>query len=277
MHLHLHLNDCILDYGPVYSFWCFAFERYNGMLGSYPTNSRQIEPQIMKKFVQQQQIHAVQIPQQCSSFSQALLKDTHWTGSLLQSVSPQSNSVLRILNLSQYDIGSCDYRVSQEDNIDFIPPIKQYVLSCDEIENLQVMYKMLYPALHIPRVCYKLQKVSVCGEMISSSSAQGNTYRNSCVSALWKQYIIRHSMTTSEGELQHAIAVVHWFKKHPQEMYFGSSSYVVCSDVERGNSICYIPVQRLLSRCCFGSVSIDSPAGQEQVIVAIPIPFKFCA
>ena len=130
MHLHLHLNDCILDYGPVYSYWCFAFERYNGMLGSYPTNSRQIEPQIMNIYIQQRQIHGVQIPQQCSSFSEAQLKDTHWTGSLLQSVSPHSNSVLRILNLSQFDIGSCDYRVSQEDNNDFIPPIKQYVLPC---------------------------------------------------------------------------------------------------------------------------------------------------
>ena len=41
MYLHFQLYDCILDYGPIYSFWCFAFERYNGMLGSYPTNSQQ--------------------------------------------------------------------------------------------------------------------------------------------------------------------------------------------------------------------------------------------
>ena len=28
MHMHSHLADCILDYGPVYSFWLFSFERY---------------------------------------------------------------------------------------------------------------------------------------------------------------------------------------------------------------------------------------------------------
>lgn len=39
MHLHGHLQDCILDYGPVYSFWCFSFERYNGILGDYHTNN----------------------------------------------------------------------------------------------------------------------------------------------------------------------------------------------------------------------------------------------
>ena len=27
MHMHIHLADCVLDYGPVYSFWLFSFER----------------------------------------------------------------------------------------------------------------------------------------------------------------------------------------------------------------------------------------------------------
>lgn len=69
------------------------------------------------------------------------------------------------------------------------------------------------------------------------------------------------------------IAVVKWHKKHPEEMHFGSSCYVVQNDTVTENSMCYIPVQRLLSRCCFGSITIDLPSG---VIVAIPIPFKFC-
>ena len=42
MHLHFHLKECVLDYGPVYSFWCFAFERYNGILGRYHTNNKAV-------------------------------------------------------------------------------------------------------------------------------------------------------------------------------------------------------------------------------------------
>ena len=34
-----HLKDCILDYGPVFSFWCFSFERYNGIMGDYHTSN----------------------------------------------------------------------------------------------------------------------------------------------------------------------------------------------------------------------------------------------
>ena len=51
MHLHGHLMECILDYGPVYSFWCFAFERMNGILGSYHTNNDNISVQLTRHFL----------------------------------------------------------------------------------------------------------------------------------------------------------------------------------------------------------------------------------
>ena len=54
MHLHLHIKNCLLDYGPAHSFWCFSFERYNGLLGSYHTNQKNIEIQIMRKFINSQ-------------------------------------------------------------------------------------------------------------------------------------------------------------------------------------------------------------------------------
>ena len=32
LHLSLHLNDCTYDFEPLYAFWCFSFERMNGVL-----------------------------------------------------------------------------------------------------------------------------------------------------------------------------------------------------------------------------------------------------
>jgi hypothetical protein len=34
LHLSLHLCECSYDYGPLYAFWCFSFERMNGTLGN---------------------------------------------------------------------------------------------------------------------------------------------------------------------------------------------------------------------------------------------------
>ena len=33
IHLSLHLTECCRDYGPLYAFWCYSFERMNGILG----------------------------------------------------------------------------------------------------------------------------------------------------------------------------------------------------------------------------------------------------
>ena len=51
MHMHLHLKDCVKDFGPVYSFWCFSFERFDGILGNYHTNNHAISIQVMRKLV----------------------------------------------------------------------------------------------------------------------------------------------------------------------------------------------------------------------------------
>ncbi len=36
----------------LHSFWLFTFERYNGILGSQPTNNKNIEIQLMRHFLQ---------------------------------------------------------------------------------------------------------------------------------------------------------------------------------------------------------------------------------
>ena len=69
MHLHTHLLDCIKDYGPIYSFWLFSFERYNGMLGVYKTNQRSIELQLMRRFMCDLQLYNATIPEGCISSS----------------------------------------------------------------------------------------------------------------------------------------------------------------------------------------------------------------
>ena len=51
MHMHAHPCECIMDFGPSHSFWLFAFERYNGLMGKQPNNNRSIEVQFMQRFL----------------------------------------------------------------------------------------------------------------------------------------------------------------------------------------------------------------------------------
>ena len=50
MHLHCHLCKCIEDFGPVFSVWCFSFERFNGILESFQKSWHAPEIQVMEKF-----------------------------------------------------------------------------------------------------------------------------------------------------------------------------------------------------------------------------------
>ncbi|KAG2190754.1 hypothetical protein INT47_007247 [Mucor saturninus] len=53
MHLHLHLRDTVRDFGPVYGYWLFGFERYNGLLKNVDTNRRDgFESTYIKSFTE---------------------------------------------------------------------------------------------------------------------------------------------------------------------------------------------------------------------------------
>ena len=57
LHMHCHLKECLLDFGPASSFWLFAFERMNGVLGSFHTNNEAVEVQLFRKFISKQHFH----------------------------------------------------------------------------------------------------------------------------------------------------------------------------------------------------------------------------
>ena len=64
MHLHNHLKEVILDHGPVTSFWCFSFERFNEILGSTTTNKRFVQLQLMRQFLISRQLKDMDLPEQ---------------------------------------------------------------------------------------------------------------------------------------------------------------------------------------------------------------------
>ena len=85
MHLHGHLTACIRDFGPVYSFWCFSFERLNGLLGSYHTNNRDISIQIANRFLDIKSYAPTNWPEEFKKEYLPLIERSHYNkGSLMQ-------------------------------------------------------------------------------------------------------------------------------------------------------------------------------------------------
>ena len=72
IHLSLHLAECCRDYGPMYSFWCYLFERMNGLLGSYPNSRRNIEPELLRIIQQNCRLDELIISNQSFKLTEAL-------------------------------------------------------------------------------------------------------------------------------------------------------------------------------------------------------------
>ena len=99
MHLHLHLLDCLLDYGPAQGFWCFPFERFNGRLGDYHTNNKTIECQIMNKLCHEQAISRLDLAKELGKDFHSLYQkiSSKTKGSLKQTVKVENLRLLRSL------------------------------------------------------------------------------------------------------------------------------------------------------------------------------------
>ena len=135
--MHLHLKDCILDYGPCYSFWCFSFERYNGILGQYHTNNRNIGSQIMRKFIREQEVRSVsfqEFPRDISDIFLNMFMPAHSLS--LSNCSISSKMFFHLNKLKHVALEFMpEFRCISSLGIALIPTLSNHILSTDHLDN----------------------------------------------------------------------------------------------------------------------------------------------
>ena len=298
MHLHMHLKECLLDYGPPYSFWCFGFERFNGILGSFPTNKKYIEPQIMKKCLMLQELHNHTFPSEGETFQSILSGHLpSISGSLLTSMA--SDREWSKLLVFSAPVLEKELSFVVGDNEKCIPPIKQAVLDSDKVKLLEGMYKFIYPEavfLSINRFVKQSSRASLFNEVFGSNSMSREN--GTVISAYWPvndesswlrdtalplsvgqiQFFIKHELVLhNESKKQdHILAYVRWYKKkHSHSNWFGSSAVVLQTEFEADTCFSFIPLQRFSSLCIFGKLNISFTDDlTENILVASPLNSK---
>ena len=187
MHLHCHLCECILDFGPVYGFWCFSFERYNGVLGSLHVNNHQIEVQLMRKFLERHQLGSISWPAEFNGFSNmlsetnkgslALSKRNHLTPAEYQeSIKLKSCTGSNLFHLSFVD----------KHFIQALPPYKEVYLADDEVAALAKMYSFLHKEdsiVYVPKFVRKCAQLNLYHQKLDSRYSRSE--RSACILARW--------------------------------------------------------------------------------------------
>lgn len=168
MHFHCHLKECVEDYGPVYSFWCFAFERFNGVLGSTVTKNRSIEIQLMRKFLSEQSVSHVALPEDFSEHFSTFFNK--YRDSLSVESMPVGSSMLLSIATSA-NLGSINW--SEISSITLPSAYKLMHLDADDHQLLVETYQAMYPEKHIEvnmvsEVSRRYVSVHLAGEKIGS-------------------------------------------------------------------------------------------------------------
>ena len=201
MHLHLHLRDSLRDYGPLHSFWCFSFERYNGILSGYHTNKRGIEEQLMKKFLFDQRVHALAHSKGSvgndgflhllPSLHSEMQSKSLFTWNAFHSFRKwQTQGVLKVTTLDKNEHEYIDYSLRSISMFVSMPPNPQSsgVLNKLQSDSLLTVYQLLYPNSVINFLPYAYQSykwIMYAGDRIGNQSTSTSS---SVITAYWPGY-----------------------------------------------------------------------------------------
>lgn len=279
MHMHCHLKQCILDYGPIYSFWLFSFERYNGIFESFPTNSCSVEVQCMQRFVHEFSVSTASLPQSYQPDFNVLIQnvDPVVQGSVKATLQP-----------------FCP-RIPLQELVDWTKPTsvvlpQSYILAAFDqacLSELQSMYTFLYPNfapsdLTIHSAYRKYSKLEYCG--VTYKSERCHPGRPSIVfvqqycpsqplptkpSAVIVHFFVRHSITIHSEQYDHVLLCVSWLKQHVACDALGKPLQIWWKDLFQSNMFSFIPVQYILGECACMDIKYE----EQSVLLMCPIQF----
>ena len=270
MHLHCHLSDVLLDFGPVQEFWLFSFECYNGILGKHPNNNKIIELQLMKRFLNDNIADQFMEspPDEFSQEFKPLLNQVSQIDKIKGSVAETIVSNAPLLPLKH----------------------SKGVLSAEEIEVLRQLFLTLendnLPTFHVTinSVYQRFSSITINGKLYNSSGCNW-TSSPYIVQAAWNENLFGQ-MPTSMPQLHstsnlrpvnvhyymkvfffnddplHAqvnqqpaassllFAKVSWLYPHPHRLKIGKPAEIWCrSQYENFGLHSFVPVKYIRRRC----------------------------
>jgi hypothetical protein len=291
MHLHCHIAECLYDYGPAHSTWCFSFERCNGILGSMPNNNKslEIEKTMIKRFIHQMEHSSHIVPNQFESELSSLFPDSS-IGSVYETSTP-TNSVIAAL-AQPLPISEIAYNNSI---ILPIGPLTEHAVTDELLEKMNKMYTVIFKGCkpkHVSRLCRRFVRVKIAGTLYSSKKAR--TDRNSYICAYWlgdddktinteticrpgcvQYYIKQNVILDNNTSVTMYVAYVQWYKTHPEKYHFLSPNTLWYPDYVQLSEASFMPISRMACRCMHGEIPemtfLDRPYNNGNAIIINPI------
>lgn len=271
MHLHCHLKEILLDFGPVQEFWLFSFERYNGILGNQPTNNRAIEEQLMKRFIRDNLIYSFNFPDEFrNEFATVLVADE-----LVGSVGDIFTMPTKLVLPNNYTRNALD--------ADTMAIVKDLIKKINQVPDVG--------HIHVNTIYLQYSSVTLEGKIFSSSIGQ---HRSPCiVQVQWNEdyygnpptelpepseprsnirpvrlhnYLkVNYSVNSEPSSL--ILAFVSWMKPHQLRYHIGKPAELWRDRFEVFGMHSFIPIHSIICHCAYGTFCYND----EDLVVVIPL------
>ena len=265
MHMHCHLVTCLRDFGPLHSFWLFPFERYNGILGTQPTNNRSVEVQLMRRF---------HIDNANFNYSHNMPHSNYFEDLVGNYNTATSNTGNDVKLGSKYLVATFSNEfqaVLKKLYVNLYPELKEQILSGSI--HVSTIFKK-YPFIikngqHIDTLMRRVTKnpYVIASPVFDFPSCQSEPTQTRPAKL---HYFVKHSIILpglSEPQV-HIFGVVSWPLIHPQHSVYGKPVQVWCHEIyETMSDNIFIPLDNIKKRLIICS---DEVAG-EKVLTVIPL------
>ncbi|GET56027.1 hypothetical protein GLOIN_2v1883106 [Rhizophagus irregularis DAOM 181602=DAOM 197198] len=297
LHLSLHLSECCHDFSPLYAFWCFSFERMNGILGSLPNSNRKIEPELMHRLMNDNRIRDI-ITSSAQMKSLELLENHPTVGLLSENDQFASDEMERFWlnskNIQESTVTGCEAFPGE-----MLRPTSENVVLSQSMLDLMIdyyiatyeMYNFRKPSDAIEQdaitIRVKMDKFGRCriGSEVFGSALSFRHIKSS--------YVLAKFITT-DGEVDRNPGQVQYYFKHeidlpngPTEHYLAFISIDDTEEMETCNvelwktdffpesRDCIIPVHNILCRFVPAKYKISSNRNATEYLAINPLNRKF--
>lgn len=295
MHLHGHIKECIIGYGPVYAFWLFSFERYNGILGNEPSNQRSVELQFMRRFLRDGlffgQVLEVAQGEETLANHLNMMQDPPSRGSLQDMMVSDLLDVCRISSrltcIREVNMSVTNLISYMKKTIWDLPPL--------EVQKLESMYQAIYAAntFTVVASCFKVKQLRNGGLLLGSKGSKTNS--SSFIMAYWTDvngviystpghhqelaagqilFFIEHNLLFHDGTIKkHILARVQWYLEMEPVFkdYYGFPVSVFYPNIYTPeNSASFIPVQRIKCKIVRKTETLKIHHLTRQALITVP-------
>lgn len=270
-HMACHMKDVVSDYGPPFAFWCFSFERYNGILGNYTTNNHEISPQMMSKFLIGKELCQMKWPLITPKPILDLLLESDSRGTVStvghDIVSHANKALAECLFTTSFTIDLLDSSLIQLGRRQ-----TSYYIDGDCFQRqIQELYSHIFPADSRPILHRNFERVdSVIYEGEIFQPHRQDTVNCNIIRARWLRADYSRQIDASEkfpraGSI-HSILVTHhtspdgrkesmvllqvdWFSMHDSPYALGNNNQIYHKTIMQPGMHSFVPIQRVISKC----------------------------